>query len=440
MNRTFGPGSSPLTGEVHVPGDKSMSHRAVLFSALAEGTTTLRGVLDSADVRATIGAVRELGARVELAEQPDGSLAGSVTGWGDTCPLPWGVDIDCGNSGTTVRLLMGLLAGWPTEVTLRGDESLSRRPMRRVMKPLESMGARFTATAEGTLPVAVHGNAALHPIDYASPVASAQVKSAVLLAGLRALGVTRVSEPSPSRDHTERMLPEFGVAVHLDPARHAASVTGPVTPVSPGEIVVPRDPSSAAFLVTAALLVAGSKIALPGVSLNETRTGFLRVIERMGARVEVVPWPETDGERFGAIIAKHTSRLSATSVSAAEVPTLVDEVPILALIATQAHGETRFEGVGELRVKESDRLEAIVSGLTALGAQVSVEGDTIVVNGPTPLHGATLDSLGDHRLAMTWAVAGLVADGPVKVLRFDAISVSYPGFADDLESLRSPTA
>jgi len=437
VNRTFGPGSVPLTGEVHVPGDKSMSHRAVLFSALADGTTTLRGVLDSADVRSTIGAVRELGARVELAEQPDGSLAGQVAGWGSSCPLPWGVDIDCGNSGTTVRLLMGLLAGWPTEVTLRGDESLSRRPMRRVMAPLEQMGARFTATEGGTLPVIVHGNAALHPIDYVSPVASAQVKSAVLLAGLRALGVTRVSEPSPSRDHTERMLPEFGVTVYLDPARHAASVTGPVTPESPGEIVVPRDPSSAAFLVAAALLVSGSKISLPGVSLNETRTGFLRVIERMGARVEVVPWPETDGERFGAIVTKHTPRLTATSVSAAEVPTLVDEVPILALIATQAHGETRFERVGELRVKESDRLEAIVSGLTALGAQVSVEGDTIVVNGPTPLHGATLDSLGDHRLAMTWAVAGLVADGPVEVLRFDAVSVSYPGFADDLESLRS---
>lgn len=439
MIRSFGPGSPPLRGEVHVPGDKSMSHRAVLFAALADGTTTLVGLLDSADVRSTIGAVRELGARVDLTKQPGGSLAGLVTGWGNTCPLPWGVDIDCGNSGTTVRLLMGLLAGWPTEVTLRGDESLSRRPMRRVMTPLESMGARFTATAEGTLPVVVHGNAALHPIDYASPVASAQVKSAVLLAGLRALGVTRVSEPSPSRDHTERMLPEFGVPVKLDAAHHAVSVTGPVTPVSPGEIVVPRDPSSAAFLVAAALLVSGSKIVLPGVSLNETRTGFLRVIERMGARVEVVPWPETDGERFGSIITKHTPMLLGTTVAASEVPTLVDEVPILALIATQAHGQTRFEGVGELRVKESDRLEAVVSGLAALGADVRAEGDTIVVNGPTPLHLATLDSLGDHRLAMTWAVAGLVADGPVEVLRFESISVSYPRFAEDLESLRADT-
>ena len=435
MNRTFGPGSRSLVGELHVPGDKSMSHRAVLLSAMAEGTTLLRGVLDSADVRCTIGAVRELGAHADLGAQPDGSLGGSITGWGNACPLPWGVDIDCGNSGTTARLLMGVLAGWPIEVTLRGDESLSRRPMRRVMEPLARMGAHFTSNPEGTLPVTVHGNAALTPIDYASPVASAQVKTAVLLAGLRAQGETRVSEPSASRDHTERMLPQFGVAVNVDSARHAAWVSGPVTPSSPGEVIVPRDPSSAAFFVCAALLVPGSKVRLPGVSLNETRTGFLRVVERMGARVEVVPWPETGGERVGAIVAMHTPELTATIVTAAEIPSLVDEVPILALVATQADGETRFEDVGELRVKESDRFRAVVDGLTALGGNARAEGDTLVVTGPTPLHGAALDSLGDHRLAMTWAVAGLLADGAVTVEHFDAVDVSYPRFADDLAAL-----
>ena len=440
MNATFGPGSSPLVGELHVPGDKSMSHRAVLFSAIADGTTTLRGVLDSADVSSTIGAVRELGAHVDLAEQPDGSLGGAVTGWGSACPLPWGVDIDCGNSGTTARLLLGVLAGWPTKVTLRGDESLSRRPMRRVMEPLARMGAHFSANAAGTLPVTVQGNAALTPIDYASPVASAQVKTAVLLAGLRAQGETRVSEPSPSRDHTERMLPEFGVAVKLDPQRHAASVIGPVTPISAGEIVVPRDSSSAAFFVCAALLVTGSEVLLPGVSLNETRTGFLRVIERMGAQVEAVPWPISAGERMGALVTRYTATLSSTVVTAAEVPSLVDEVPILALVATQATGETRFEDVGELRVKESDRFEAVLAGLTALGGDVRAEGDTLVIKGPTPLHAATLDSRGDHRLAMTWAVAGLVADGPVEVERFEAVAVSYPRFVGDLESLMSAEA
>jgi len=435
MRTSFGPGSPPLKGEVHVPGDKSMSHRAVLFSAMAEGTTLLKGVLDSADVRATIRAVADLGAHVELEAQPDGSLAGTVRGWGNSCPLPWSGTIDCGNSGTTARLLMGVLAGWPAEVTLVGDESLSRRPMRRVTDPLTAMGASYTLTDEGTLPAVIHGRASIRTIDYVSPVASAQVKTAVLLAGLRAQGHTSVTEPSLSRDHTERMLPLFGVPVHVDPRTHTAAVDGPVVPKAPAEFVVPRDPSSAAFLTVAALLVPGSHVRMPGVSLNPTRSGFLRVVERMGSGLEVVPWPESEGERVGAIVACTARSLTATTVTAKEIASLIDEVPILALLATQVAGETRFEQVGELRVKESDRLAAIVEGLTALGADVREEGDDLVVVGPTPLRGATLESLGDHRLAMTWAVAGLVASGPVVVEGFEAIDVSYPGFATDLGGL-----
>ncbi|HEY5539907.1 MAG TPA: 3-phosphoshikimate 1-carboxyvinyltransferase, partial [Coriobacteriia bacterium] len=321
----FGPGSPPLRGTVHVPGDKSLSHRAVLFSAMAQGSTRISGVLDSADVRSTIEAVRRLGAHVEIAEQPDGSLSGSVRGWGSSCPAAWEPVIDCGNSGTTTRLLMGVLAGWPIKVTLTGDESLSKRPMRRVTEPLAEMGASFQTAEGGTLPITVHGCARLKAIDYASPVASAQIKSAVLLAGLHANGRTRVTEPAPSRDHTERLLAAFGVAVDVDAEHCAASVEGPVALESAGEIVVPRDPSSAAFLAIAALLVPGSKVVLPGVSLNETRTGFLRVLARMGARVEVVPWPESGNERVGEIVVKHTSALTATTVPAAEVPSLVDE-------------------------------------------------------------------------------------------------------------------
>lgn len=437
MRASFGPGSAPLRGEVHVPGDKSMSHRAVLFAALAEGTTQLKGVLDSADVRSTIDAVANLGAHVELEAQPDGSLAGTVRGWGASCPLPWSGTIDCGNSGTTSRLLMGVLAGWPAEVTLVGDESLSRRPMRRVTDPLKEMGASFTLTESGTLPVIVHGRASIHAVAYTSPVASAQVKTAVLLAGLRAHGRTSVTEPTLSRDHTERMLPLFGVPVDVDEATRTVSVTGPIVPKAAVEFVVPRDPSSAAFLTVAALLVPGSTVRMPGVSLNPTRSGFLRVIERMGSGLEVVPWPESEGERVGAIIACTARSLAATTVTAEEIPSLIDELPILALLATQVNGETRFEDVGELRVKESDRLAAIIEGLTALGADARAQGDTLIVAGPTRLHGATIASRGDHRLAMTWAVAGLIASGPVIVEGFEAIDVSYPSFSRDLGGLVS---
>jgi len=440
VNRTFAPAAAPLRGTVHVPGDKSLSHRAVLFSAMAEGVTRLVGVLDSADVRSTIAAVSALGAHVDLAEQADGSLAGSVQGWGEFGPHAPGAPLDCGNSGTTARLLLGVLAGWPIEVTLRGDESLSRRPMGRVTDPLSRMGATFQAAENTTLPITVRGSDSLSAIEYRSPVASAQVKSAVLLAGLRAHGRTTVVEPALSRDHTERLLPAFGVGVDARPEELTASVAGPAVPMAPDEIAVPRDPSSAAFMVVAGLLVVGSEVVLPGVSLNETRTGFLRVLGRMGARIEVVPWPEAGSERVGELIALHTPTISATTVTADEVPSLIDEIPVLALAATAAHGQTRFEGIAELKVKESDRLTAIVDGLSALGADVESDGETLVVRGPAALGGAVLESLGDHRLAMTWAVAGLAAQQPVTVEGFEAVNVSYPRFAEDLAALQMPQA
>ncbi len=437
MMRRFGPGSPPLTGIVHVPGDKSLSHRAVLFSAMAEGTTELRGVLDSADVRASVDAVRALGAHVELAPDGDGSLDGRIRGWGARGPKSPHAPIDCGNSGTTTRLLLGMLAGWPIEATLTGDESLSRRPMKRVVDPLTAMGAAIETSESGTLPIVVRRTAALAPIDFTSPVASAQVKSAVLLAGLRARGTTRVAEPALSRDHTERLLPAFGVAVAVDEDTRAVSVTGPAQPVAAAEVVVPRDPSSAAFMVAAALLVPGSRVRLPGISLNETRTGFLSVLERMGAHVHVVPFPEAGNERVGEIDIRFSPSMVGTTVHALEVPSLVDEIPVLALIASQVPGETRFESVGELRVKESDRFEAIIEGLTALGASAHAEGETLVVQGSSALHGAVLDARGDHRLAMTWAIAGLLADEAVEIVGYDSVDVSYPRFADDLAALQS---
>lgn len=427
--------TAPLTGEIAVPGDKSLSHRSVLFAAMARGTSRLTGVLDSDDVRATIAAVRALGTDVRVEEEPDGSLSVSVTGWGDNGPVAPGRPIECGNSGTSARLLIGVLAGWDIEVALTGDVSLSRRPMERVTAPLAAMGASFES-AGGTLPLRVLGGG-LDAIEYESPVASAQVKTAILLAGLRAHGRTTVREPAPSRDHTELLLPAFGVPVGRDTTTRSVWVDGPATPTA-ADIIVPGDPSSAAFMVAAGILVPGSRVTIPGVGLNPTRIAFLDVLDRFGADVRLEPSASAGAEPVGSIHAAHAAHgaaLHSTVIHAAEVPALVDEIPVLALMATQAEGATRFEDVGELRFKESDRLAAIIEGLVALGGSARAEGDALVVEGPTPLNGTTLDSKGDHRLAMTWALAGLVAESPVTVTGFEAVGVSYPRFAADLAVL-----
>ncbi|MBW6468657.1 MAG: 3-phosphoshikimate 1-carboxyvinyltransferase [Coriobacteriia bacterium] len=422
----------PLAGEIAVPGDKSLSHRAVLFAAMAEGTSRLAAVLDSEDVRASIAAVRALGANVDITAAGDRGLELTVTGWGAEGPRTPDVPIDCGNSGTTARLLLGILAGWASEVTLVGDESLSKRPMGRVTDPLARMGASFESPT-GTLPVTLRGGG-LKGIDYVTPVASAQVKSAILLAGVQASGRTTVREPASSRDHTELLLPAFGVPVGRDSAARAAWVDGPAT-VRASDITVPGDPSSAAFIVVAGLLVPGSRITVSGVGLNPTRIAYLDVLDRMGADIRIQPTEAAGAEPTGTVHVGYTPELRAVVVRAAEVPALVDEIPVLALLATQAAGETRFEDVGELRVKESDRLAAVIEALTLLGASARAEGDTLVVQGPSELRGTGLDSHGDHRLAMTWALAGLAADGPVTVSGFEAVDVSYPSFSADLAAL-----
>ena len=427
----------PLSGTLRVPGDKSLSHRGVLFAALAEGRSRLAGVLDSADVRSTVGAVRALGAIVDERMRDQTGLTLEIHGWGTRGPIWPAGPIDCGNSGTTARLLLGVLAGWPVRATLVGDESLSTRPMGRVTTPLEMMGARFD-TSNGHLPVSVEGGR-LHAIGYDSPVASAQVKTAVLLAGLRAEGRTLVREPNPSRDHTERLLPAFGVDVGRETGSCTAWVDGPALPHG-YDFAVPADPSSAAFVAVAALVNRGSSVRLPEVALNPTRTGFLRVLERMGADVDVTVSPIAPGyprgdEPVGILAVRGTSTLTSTTITRDEVPSLIDEVPILSLAATQATGTTRFEGVGELRVKESDRLSALAVGLTALGAEVTAGEDWLQVTGPTALRGAKLESLGDHRLAMTWIVAGLIAEEAVVVGGADAVGVSYPAFVEDLTGL-----
>ncbi len=443
MDLTVVRAPGPLRGSCSVPGDKSLSHRAVLFAAMAEGTSALTGVLDSLDVRASIEAVRALGAGVVLRKRDGGALDLEVTGWGTAGPVTPGTSIDCGNSGTTCRLLAGILAGWPVDVTLVGDESLSRRPMRRVTEPLSRMGAKFETGPDGTLPLRISGGA-LTPITYESPVASAQVKTAVLLAGLHTSGTTTVTEPVLSRDHTERLLPAFGVPVATRsvesgdgsgaPARPSASVTGPVVPRA-CDIEVPGDPSSAAFPLVAAMLIRGSEIVVEHVCVNPTRIGFVDVLRRMGADLTVVPGQGPGSEPTGSIRATAGAVLRPTVVTGVEAPSLIDELPILALAAAQAEGTTRFEGIGELRVKESDRLAAIVDGLTRLGGSVEAGVDWLEVTGPSQLVGTSLSSLGDHRLAMTWAVAGLIASGETVVRDFQAVDVSYPGFLETFARL-----
>lgn len=429
------PLARPLSGAVRVPGDKSISHRSVLFSAMAEGTSHVSGVLDSADVRSSIGAVRALGAEVNLEKRPDGSLAGDIRGWGGLGPSQPEGAIDCGNSGTTVRLLMGVLAPWDITVELTGDDSLRRRPMRRIAAPLELMGARFAPEGATTLPLSITGTRGLAAISYDSPVASAQLKTAILLAGIFAAGTTSVHEPAPSRNHTELMLPGFGVDVEAAPGE--ASVAGGQS-LHACDVDVPGDPSSAAFMACAAALRPDSAIDIENVSLNEARIGFARVLERMGADITLKPTGSAGEEPCGTISVSYVEHLRSCEVVGREIASLVDEIPVLALVAAHAEGTTVFHEVGELRVKETDRLAAILEGLSKLGVRAWAEGDDLHIEGKPGLvapEGLVFDSLGDHRLAMTWSLVGFTGAHPVSIRDFEAVRVSYPGFRADIERL-----
>ena len=429
------PLNGSLLGSVKVPGDKSISHRAVLLAAMAEGTSRLSGVLDSADVRSTISAVQALGAKVSLSKTADGSLEGGIVGWGARGPVAPEGPIDCGNSGTTARLLMGVLAPWDIEVQLTGDDSLRSRPMRRVCMPLVRMGARFAPEDSETLPLTITGTRRLRPIEYETPVSSAQVKTAILLAGLSADGTTRVTEPSASRNHTELMLPGFGAKATS--AAGVAEVEGPVT-LRACEVPVPGDPSSAAFIACAAALVPGSAVQIEGVSLNPTRIGFLRTLEQMGVDASRRSVSSLGRELTGIISVQHCERLHGCEVPAEKIATLIDEIPVLSLVAARGRGVTVFRGIDELRVKETDRAAAIVEGLGLLGVDAWIEGSDLFIEGDpeaAPESGTVFDSHGDHRLAMTWALAGLVCGVPVQVVDFESVGVSYPRFLDDIYGL-----
>lgn len=416
----------PLNGTITVPGDKSISHRAIMLGSLSEGDTIVHGFSSGADCHTTMKAFRSLGISIE----EDGTDV-RIHGKGLHGFTPPADTLDMGNSGTTTRLISGILAAQDFASVLSGDASLNSRPMGRVMKPLSEMGACIESiNGNGCAPLAISGTQ-LHGIHYDSPVASAQVKSCILLAGLYADRPTSVTEPYPSRDHTERMLPFFGAKL---------SVSGTTVTVMPcekmtgGELTVPGDISTAAFYLTAALLVPKSHVNVKNVGINPTRSGLLTVLKRMGANLTMENIRNSGGEEMADLTAK-TSTLHATDIMAPEVPALVDEIPILAIAAALAEGTSTFYGVNELRKKESDRLLAIEEGLSSMGVPVSTTEDTLTITGVKSLSGAKIHTFKDHRIAMSFAVAALTADTKTELDDTDCVAISCPVFFDLLQKL-----
>ena len=419
--------AKPLTGTITVPGDKSISHRALMMGALAVGETTVTGLLTGEDVLRTAAAMRALGADVEQRGAMWHVRGRGVGGLREPADV-----LDMGNSGTAARLIAGLLSAYPFTSFLTGDASLRGRPMDRVIRPLSQTGARFVSRAGGKLPMAITGAGLAGPLSYVSPIASAQVKSAVLFAGLHAPGITTVTEPAPSRDHTERMLRYFGAEVATSTAEDGAytvRLTG--QPELTGRpVVVPGDPSSAAFPVVAAILVPGSAITIANVGMNPLRTGLFTTLQEMGADLTFANPREEAGEPVADLIVK-SSKLHGVTVPAARAPAMIDEYPILAVAAAFASGETRMEGLAELRVKESDRLTAMADGLQSCEIGARVDGDTLTVRGGVARasNNAPIAVNLDHRIAMSFLVLGMAAEGAVTVDDATAIATSFPGFA-----------
>ena len=408
----------PLRGRVRIPGDKSISHRALMLAAIAEGSSRIRGFLEGEDTRATAAVLAQLGVRIEVPSQGERVVHGvGLHGLrGSAQPL------DCGNAGTGMRLLAGVLAGQAFDSVLVGDPSLSKRPMRRVTDPLAQMGARIDSH-EGMPPLRLRGGSALRGIRYELPIASAQVKSALLLAGLYANGTTEIIEPHPTRDYTERMLSAFGWPIAFEPGR--AQLEGGHR-LRATNVEVPADFSSAAFFVVAASIVPGSELRLPGVGLNPRRTGLLQALRLMGADITVERQRAAGGEPVGDLLVRHAP-LHGIELPKALVPDMIDEFPVLFIAAAAAAGRTLVRGAAELRVKESDRIAAMATGLRALGVAFEETPDGAIIDGGT-IGAGTTESLTDHRIAMSFAVAGLVATGPVRINDCRHVATSFPGF------------
>ena len=426
--------STNLTGSITIAGDKSISHRSIILGALSIGETTVDGLLESQDILATISAMQAFGAEIEKKADKKWHINGLGVGGLDE---PEKV-LDLGNSGTGVRLILGVAAGNPITSFFSGDESLSRRPMARVLKPLEMMGASFTSRTGGLLPLSCTGPQTLQPIDYSLPVASAQVKSAILLAGLNTPGKTIVREPTPTRDHTERMLKQFGSEISIetdDESQNIITLKGE-SELTGQDIVVPGDPSSAAFPMVAGILAEDSRIEIKNVGINPLRFGLFEILNEMGAKTELIQKHDGVGEPIADIVVE-TSKLKGVTVPASIAPRMIDEYPILAVAAACASGTTRMFGLQELRVKESDRLAAMANGLKACGVTVEETSDSLTVHGTGGQieGGARIQTQLDHRIAMSFLILGLKAKNPIIIDDGTTINTSFPGFVETMKSL-----
>ena len=415
-----------LNGIIRVPGDKSISHRSIIFGSLAHGTTKVYDILRGEDVLSTIQVFRDLGVSI----QDDGQVI-TIEGKGFEAFQQPKNDLDMGNSGTSTRLIAGVLAGSPFPVTMVGDDSLSKRPMDRVAIPLREMGVTVQGqTDRDMLPLHLHGTKELQPIHYSLPVASAQVKSALLFAAMQAEGESVILEKELTRNHTEDMIQQFGGRISVKGKE--IRLRGPQS-FQACEVTVPGDISSAAFWLVAGLIVPNSQIRLENVGINETRTGILEVIEKMGGKLQIL---DVDPFAKAATLVVETSDLHGTEISGDLIPRLIDELPIIALLATQASGKTIIKDAEELKVKETDRIQVVADSLNAMGASITPTEDGMIIEGKTPLHGASLQTFGDHRIGMMGAIAALlVSDGEVELARAEAINTSYPTFFADLEKV-----
>jgi 3-phosphoshikimate 1-carboxyvinyltransferase len=419
---------SPLTGQCSVPGDKSISHRAVIFGSIAEGQTSVRNFLDGHDCRATVGVMRALGVEIDVRTPTELVVHGRGL---DGLQEPNSV-LDCANSGTTIRLLAGLLAGQPFTTFLSGSAQIRRRPMNRIVNPLRGMGADIMGRQNGNYAPLGIRPARLRSVEYEMPMASAQVKSCVLLAGMYAKGLTIIREPGPTRDHTERLLRAMGAPV--DVIGHTVHTERPTSPLRGIDITVPGDISSAAFLLVAGAIVPDSRITIAGVGVNPTRTGIIDALQQMGAQITFHNEREQAGEPVADLEIRY-SNLRAATFSGPGIVTMIDELLVLAVAATQAKGRTIVKDAAELRVKETDRIASTVGELRKMGAKIEPTSDGFIIDGPTELMGAPVESQGDHRLAMALAVAGLVAQGETTIYNSEVTADSFPGFEITLQAL-----
>ena len=417
---------NPLRGEIEIPGDKSISHRAIMFGSLAKGITEVTHFLQGADCLSTISCFQKMGISIE--NTPEKILIHGKGLHGLTAPSEI---LDCGNSGTTTRLISGILSGQKFSSTLTGDESIQKRPMKRIIEPLSQMGANITSLYDNyCAPLTIQGQS-LHGIHYSSPIASAQVKSAILLAGLYADSETRVTEPYVSRNHSEIMLSYFGADVKT---QNTTAIIQPNPYLEGQKIAVPGDISSAAYFIAAGLLVPGSEILLKNVGINPTRDGILRVAQAMGGEVTLLNKNTDNGEPTADLLIRSAS-LKGTVIGGELIPTLIDEIPIIAVMAAFAKGTTIIKDAAELKVKESNRIQVMVDNLSAMGCDIESTEDGMIIHGGKPLHGAVIESYKDHRIAMSFAIASLLADGETQIIDSECVNISFPTFYEDLNRL-----